>query len=96
MTAVRVPTPLRPYTEGQKEIQVEAETVGAALNDLARSYPGLKKHLFDDDGKLRSYVNVFVNEDDVRALQGEDTRLDPDDQVTIVPSIAGGSEGADR
>lgn len=96
MTAVRVPTPLRPYTEGQKEIQVEAETVGGALHDLAESYPGLKKHLFDDDGKLRSYVNVFVNEDDVRGLQGEDTRLDPDDRVTIVPSIAGGAPGDDR
>lgn len=90
MTAVRVPTPLRPYTEGQKEIEVEADTVGGALHSLAETYPGLEKHLFDDEGKLRSYVNVFVNEDDVRGLDGEDTPLGADDQVTIVPSIAGG------
>ncbi|MDX1601026.1 MAG: ubiquitin-like small modifier protein 1 [Anaerolineales bacterium] len=91
MTAVKVPTPLRPYTEGQKELEVEANTVGEALENLADTYPGLKKHLFDDEGNLRSYVNVFVNEDDVRGLEGEDTPIGPDDQVTIVPSIAGGA-----
>lgn len=91
MTAVKVPTPLRPYTEGQKEIEVEANTVGDALGSLAETYPGLKKHLFDDEGNLRSYVNVFVNEDDVRGLEGEDTSIGPDDQITIVPSIAGGA-----
>lgn len=93
MTAVRVPTPLRPYTDGQKEIEVQASTVGEALASLAETYPGLEKHLFDDEGNLRSYVNIFVNDDDVRGLNGAETALDADDQVTIVPSIAGGKQG---
>lgn len=90
MTAVQVPTPLRPYTEGNKQIEVQADTVGEALQSLAQQYPGLKKHLFDDEGSLRSYVNVFVNEDDMRALEGEATSVGPDDRIKIVPSIAGG------
>lgn len=96
MTAVRVPTPLRPYTDGQKEIEVQAGTVGEALKSLAEIHPGLEKHLFDDEGELRSYVNIFVNDEDVRGLDGSDTALDADDQVTIVPSIAGGNQEVRR
>jgi molybdopterin synthase sulfur carrier subunit len=90
MSAVRVPMPLRPFTEGQREIEVEGGTVGQALQSLAASYPGLKPHLFDDQGGLRAYVNVFVNDENVRRLQGEATPLKADDRVTIVPSVAGG------
>ncbi len=91
MTLVRVPTPLRPYTEGQKEIRVVADTVGSALQRLADDYPGLRPHLFDESGDLRAYVNIFVNEDDVRSLEGNNTALTEEDRVLIIPSIAGGA-----
>ncbi len=91
MTIVRVPTPLRPYTGGLKEVEVEGDTVGAALRDLARRCPAVRPHLFDEDGGLRPFVNLFVDEQDIRALEGEATPLDADDRLIIVPSIAGGA-----
>lgn len=91
MSAVRVPTPLRPYTQGMKEIEVKAATVGEALQGLAEQYPGVKTHLFDEQGGLRAYVNVFLNDEDVRGLDGEATPIQPTDRLTIVPSIAGGA-----
>jgi molybdopterin converting factor small subunit len=91
MTIVRVPTPLRPYTGGAKEVEASGETVGAVLGDLAQRFPDLKRHLFDDAGGLRPYVNVFLNDDDVRTLQGEATQLKPGDRLMIIPSIAGGA-----
>ncbi len=90
MSVIRVPTPLRPYTEGQKEIQINGGTVGEALKDLADRYPSLKPHLFDETGSLRPYVNLFLNDEDVRELQGESTPLSAEDRLMIVPSIAGG------
>ncbi len=91
MTTVRVPTPLRPYTGGLKEIEVEGATVAAALRDLVRRWPAVRSHLFDDGGRLRPYVNVFVNDQDIRALQGEATPLADGDRLMILPSIAGGA-----
>jgi len=91
MTTVRIPTPLRPYTGGAKEVEVAGETVAAALGDLVQRHPDVKRHLFDDAGALRAYVNVFLNDDDVRALQGEATPLKPGDRLMIIPSIAGGA-----
>jgi len=91
MSAVRVPSPLRPYTEGMKEIDVQAGTVGGALLALADQYPGVKTHLFDEQGDLRAYVNVFLNDEDVRGLEGAATPIQPTDRLTIVPSIAGGT-----
>ncbi len=90
MTAVRVPTPLRPFTQGLRDIEVEGQTVGQALRGLAALYPELKTHLFNEQGGLRAYVNIFVNDEDVRRLQGEATPLQADDRMTIVPSVAGG------
>ena len=90
MPVLRLPTPLRPYADGQSEIVLEATTVGEALKELVRRHPALEKHLFTTDGKLRPYVNLFLGEEDVRHLQGEDTPLQPDDQLRIIPSIAGG------
>ncbi len=92
MTTVRIPTPLRPYAGGQKDIDVRGETVAAALHDLARQYPALQMHLFDDRGVLRPYVNLFLNEEDVRQLGGQETPLRPGDRLVIIPSIAGGAE----
>ncbi len=90
MTTVRVPTPLRPYTGGLKEIEVEGDTVGAALRDLARRCPAVRPHLFDEGGRLRPYVNLFINGQDIRSLEGEATPLVGGDRLMILPSIAGG------
>jgi len=90
MSKLHVPTPLRAFVEGQKIVEVDAPTVGEALRQLAGSYPQLKQHLFDDADQLRPYVNLFLNGQDVRSLQGPETTLAADDTLMIVPSIAGG------
>ncbi|MGH2620277.1 MAG: ubiquitin-like small modifier protein 1 [Anaerolineales bacterium] len=90
MSNIRVPAALRGYTDGQIEVQSEAATVGGALQELAKRYPGLAPHLFGDEGQLRPYVNLFVNDQDVRALAGVHTPLTEDDQLMILPSVAGG------
>lgn len=92
MTILRIPTPLRPYAEGQSEISVAGATVGEALNDLVRQFPALQKHLFGETGELRPFVNLFLGDEDVRHLQGVDTPLKEGDKLMIIPSIAGGSD----
>ncbi len=88
---IGIPAPLRGYTGGRAEVEVAAGTVGAALRELVAAYPQLRRHLFADDGRLRSYVNVYRNEEDVRFLDGERTAVTEGDALVIVPSIAGGS-----
>ena len=90
MTTLRIPTPLRPYAEGQSEITVQGVTVGEALNDLVTQFPDLKKHLFAETEELRPFVNLFLGDEDVRHLQGVDTPLKEGDKLMIIPSIAGG------
>lgn len=90
MPTIRIPTPLRQYTENQSAVAVEGSTAGAALNQLSEKYPQLRQHLFED-GKLRSFVNVFLNEEDIRYLDGEETPIADDDTLMIIPSIAGGT-----
>ena len=90
MALIRIPAALRDYTEGQAELPVFGATVAAALAHLSQDYPQLRRHLYTEHGALRSYVNVFVNDDDVRALSGLATPVQADDTVMIVPSIAGG------
>jgi len=87
---IRLPAPLRPYADGQAEVVVAVGTAGGALRELVERYPLLRRHLFADDGELRAFVNVFVNEDDIRHVAGEATAVEPGDVVLIVPSIAGG------
>ena len=88
---VKIPAPLRPLTANQAEIAVEnAGTVQAAIEELTRKYPGIKEKLLDDKGGLRRYVNLFKNDEDVRAGQGLATGLKEGDRLTIVPAIAGG------
>ena len=88
---IHVPTPLRAYTNGQESIPVDAGTVSAALEELVTLHPGLRQNLFGNDGKLRSFVNVYLNEEDIRYLNmKEDTPTKPSDELTIIPSIAGG------
>jgi molybdopterin converting factor small subunit len=93
MSTLRMPTPLRSYVEGQKELEIAAPTVRLALQELSGRYPQLKRHLFDDEDQLRPYVNLFLNGQDVRSLQGPDTPLGDHDILMIVPSIAGGLTG---
>ena len=87
---IAIPSPLRPLAGNQAEIRLDAATVAAALGELGAKYPALKERLLDANGKLRRYVNVFKNEDDVRAAQGLDTPLVDGDKLAIVPAIAGG------
>jgi len=89
---VLIPTPLRQYTNKQEVVVVEGNTVGALLDNLTAKYSTLKKHLYTEDGKLRSFVNVYVNDEDIRYLQKEQTAVSDNDVVSIVPSIAGGNE----
>ncbi len=88
--AITIPTPLRGYVGGQKTTAVEGHTVGEALSDLTTSYPNLRQHLFADDGQLRSFVNVYLNDEDVRYLQYVNTPVNDGDKISIVPSVAGG------
>jgi adenylyltransferase/sulfurtransferase len=91
MARVVLPGPLREHVDGAVDLSVGGDTVLAALQDAARRFPRLRRHLFDDRGALRAYVNVYLDDEDVRGLDaGIDTRLGPDDTITIVPSIAGG------
>jgi molybdopterin converting factor small subunit len=89
MATIRIPTPLRPYVQDNEHISVSGSTVGEALDDLVAQYPDLKPHLFND-GKLRSFVNVFLGEEDVRYLNGSETAVTGDSKLLIIPSIAGG------
>jgi MoaD family protein len=91
--AVRViiPTPLRAYAGKQASVEVQAETVGEALSGLTSKFGDLKKHLFTEEGKLRSFVNVYVNDEDIRYLQKDQTQVREGDIISIVPSIAGGA-----
>ena len=88
--AVRVPGPLRDLTDGAAELPVAAATVGAALDALLATYPGLQRHLRTEAGALREHVNIFRNDEDVRRLAGEATPLAAGDELIIVPAIAGG------
>lgn len=91
---VLIPTPLRPFTGKQDSVEVSGATVGELLADLTRQYEGLKKHLYTDDGRLRSFVNVYINDEDIRYLQKDQTPVKDGDTISIVPSVAGGSGAA--
>jgi molybdopterin converting factor small subunit len=87
---IHIPTPLRPYAGKQAAVQVPAGTVGEALSKLVDEHPDLRRHLYGEEGKLRAFVNVYLNDEDVRYLQKEATPVKEGDSLSIVPSIAGG------
>lgn len=91
MVRVRVPSPLRPLTGGQAEVSAAPGTLSAVIDALDKTYPGLKGRLCEPDGALRRSVNVFVNEEDVRFLQGLETELAAGTRVSILPAVAGGA-----
>ena len=90
MPKIHIPTPLRQYAGKQPAVEVQGANVGEALNSLVSQHPDLRRHLYTDDGKLRAFVNVYVNDEDVRYLQKEATAVSDSDTISIVPSIAGG------
>lgn len=91
MVKVRIPTPLRPLTKGQGEVQAEGANITEMIEGLNTAHPGLKDRLCDENGELRRFVNIYVNEEDIRFLKGKDAALKDGDEVSIVPAIAGGS-----
>ncbi len=93
MAKVNIPTPLRQYTGGDAEIEVGGGSVGEALGNLTETHPDLKQHLYTGDGKLRSFVNVYKGDEDIRYLDGQNTQVSDGDELSIIPSIAGGSAG---
>src|SRR5271154_3876214 len=93
MAKILIPTPLRQYAGKQDSVVVAGATVAEVLHSLTSQYADLRRHLYNDEGKLRSFVNVYVNDDDIRYLDKEATALKDGDTVSIVPSIAGGSAG---
>ena len=88
---VLIPTPLRQYTGKQASVDVTANTVGETLSGLTSQFPDLRKQLFTEEGKLRRFVNVYVNDDDIRYLEYENTAVKDSDTISIVPSVAGGT-----
>ncbi len=91
MIRVRVPTPLRPMTGGKSEIEMEGQTVAQLIENLGAAHPGLKERLYDEKGEVRRFINIYVNEEDIRFLTGTDTPLKDGDEVSIIPAIAGGA-----
>ena len=87
---IRIPTPLRKLTNNEELVEVKAATIGDAIDELQHRYPGIKERLLDDSGAVRRFVNVYVNEEDIRFLQNQQTRLKDGDEVSIIPAIAGG------
>ncbi|MEO1148691.1 MAG: ubiquitin-like small modifier protein 1 [Cyanobacteria bacterium J06638_22] len=87
---VLVPTPLQKFTNDQAVIECEGATIDDLLTALEAQFPGIKARLCDDDGKLRRFINFYVNSEDIRFLQGQETKLQEGDEVSIVPAVAGG------
>lgn len=90
MPKIHIPTPLRQYAGKQASVEVKAGTIGEALTHMVSQHPDLRRHLYTDEGKLRAFVNVYLNDEDIRYLQKEDTAVKDNDSISIVPSIAGG------
>jgi adenylyltransferase/sulfurtransferase len=90
MPVLRIPTPLRAYTNGQSEVNVRGSNISDALADLTTQYPALKPHLFNEGGELRPFVNLFVGENNIKDLQGVDTPIQEGQKIMLIPSIAGG------
>ena len=88
---VRIPTPLRSITKGTAEVTAKANDVSELIEDLERQFAGLKERLVEDGGELRRFINIYVNEEDIRFLKGKATTLKDGDEVSIVPAIAGGA-----
>jgi sulfur-carrier protein len=87
---VRIPTPLRKLTNNEELIEINAATIGEAITELQTRFPGIRERLVDDKGEVRRFVNVYVNEEDIRFLKNRETPLKDGDEISIIPAIAGG------
>jgi len=87
---VRIPTPLRSVTDGQAKVSVEGSSINEIIGSLDRQFPGIKERLCDDQGMLRNFVNIYVNGEDIRFLEGIDSVTKDGDDISIVPAVAGG------
>jgi len=87
---VRIPTPLRKLTNNEEMVEVSSATIAGAIGELQTRFPGIKERLLDETGAVRRFVNVYVNEEDIRFLQNQQTPLQDGDEVSIIPAIAGG------
>ena len=87
---VRIPTPLRRLTNGQDKVDVEGDSLGGVIDAMNEQHPGIRERICDDQGQLRNFVNVYVNGEDVRFLQGMETPMSTGDEVSVVPAVAGG------
>ena len=94
MAKILIPTPLRQYVDNKDSVVVSGGTVGESLNALTSQFPDLRRHLYNDEGKLRSFVNVYVSDEDIRYLNKDATPVNDGDTISIVPSIAGGQRGS--
>jgi sulfur-carrier protein len=92
MATVIIPTPLRKFTNNTARLHIQADTIAKTVDELTLNFPDLKKHLLDDQGQIRSFVNIFVGNDDIRNLQKGDTAVKSDSVISIVPAIAGGKD----
>ena len=90
---IHIPTPLLPFTDKKESVEVSGATVGELLSDLTRRHDGLRKHLYTDEGRLRNFVNIYLNDEDIRYMQKEQTPVSASDTVSIIPSVAGGVDG---
>jgi molybdopterin converting factor small subunit len=88
---ILIPTPLRPFTGKQDAVEVDGKTVGELLANLTAKYEGLRPHLYNEEGRLRSFVNVYLNDEDIRYLEKDKTPVQPGDTLSIIPSVAGGA-----
>ncbi len=92
-TKILIPTPLRPYTDKKEAVEAEGATIGDLLADLTRKYSGLKAHLYNEQGKLRSFVNVYLNDEDIRYLEKEKPPETSGHTSSLIPAVAGGDQG---
>lgn len=90
MATVRIPSPLRRYTDGQSKVTTKGSTIKELIDNLEGQYPGLKSRLCDDQGQIKAYVNIFVNEEEIRTRQGSETPIEDKDEISIIPAMAGG------
>lgn len=90
MATVRIPSPLRKYTDGQAKVTIPGATVTEVVRNLAETYPGVQSRLQDESGEIKRFINIFVNENEIRALQGAESPVAETDEVSIVPAMAGG------
>jgi molybdopterin synthase sulfur carrier subunit len=92
MSTIRIPSPLRRYTNGQSKVESNGVTVRELIDNLEAQFPGVKPRLFDESGQIKRYVNVFINDEEIRTLQGIDTPVGEKDEISIIPAMAGGKQ----